>query len=192
MVTKQNRWKMLVLSILSISVLGGVALGATTLVNMQIISWTTTIGSPTALSFSTSLIASSSEQTLEQAFSGANDYFFVQDLKGTDPWYSTTLQLSGALTAGSNTIPTANVYFKTLSSTPDFLSGTVNPRVVLDGAAVSYQNLSAARTFILRANAANSWVIGKYGSKVSLKIDVPAWQAVGTYSTNLVYTLIEN
>ena len=192
MVTKQNRWKLLVLSILSISVLGGVALGATTLVNMQIISWTTTIGSPTALSFSTSLIASSSEQTLEQAFSGANDYFFVQDLKGTDPWYSTTLQLSGALTAGSNTIPTANVYFKTLSATPDFLSGTVNPRVVLDGAAVSYQNLSAARTFILRANAANSWVIGKYGSKVSLRIDVPAWQAIGTYSTNLVYTLIEN
>jgi hypothetical protein len=42
------------------------------------------------------MTSSNSTQSLEQNFStsGAN-YFYVQDLKGTDSGYNTTLQLSG-------------------------------------------------------------------------------------------------
>jgi hypothetical protein len=118
--------------------------------------------------------------------------FSIQDLKGADAWYSTTLQISGPLTAGTNTIPTSNISFKTVGATPTLVSGTANPRVTLDAWATAYQNFSSTRTFMVRTNAANSWVLGQYGVQIWLKIDVPAWQAAGTYTTSLVYTLIEN
>ena len=62
----------------------------------------------------------------------------------------------------------------------------------MDAATAWYQALNASRNYIKRNNAANSWVIGYYGSLINLKIDVPAWQPAGAYVGTLVYTLIEN
>lgn len=184
--------KSLVIGALALATVVGATYAANTTLNMQIIPGTVTIGSPTSFSFSSTLNASDATQSLEQAFNTASDYFYVQDLKGADAGYSTTLQVSGPLTAGTNTIPAANISFKSVGATPTLLSGSANTRVVLDNGTSAYQAFSSARTFILRANAANSGTIGKYGSQVSLKVDVPAWQAVGTYTTNLVFTLIES
>ena len=166
---------------------------ATTTLNMQVLAWPISITSPTGLSFTGTITASNTIQSLEQNFNTSGAYYFtIQDLKGADAWYNTTLQVSGPLTAGSNTIPTSAISFKTSAATPTLLSGTANTRVVLDAGATSYQNFSSTRTFIVRNNAANSAVLGQYGSQIWLKIDVPAWQWAGTYTTSLVYTLIEN
>ena len=160
---------------------------------MQIVSWSITIGSPTALSFTNTITSSNATQSLEQDFSSSGtNSFYVQDLKGTDSGYNTTLQLSGGLAAGSNTIPTSSVFFKSASGTPTLLSGMANARVVLDSWSTAYQNFSSARTFITRAAGVNNGTLGQYGAQIWLRIDIPAWQAAGTYTTSLVYTLIEN
>lgn len=159
---------------------------------MQIIPGTVTIGSPVGLSFTSTLNASDVAQTLEQSFNGVGDNFYIQDLKWADGGYSTTLQISWPLTAGASTIPTSNISFKSLSASASLLSGTANARVTLDNGAAAYQNFSSARTFLLRSNGTNNWTISRYGAQIALKVDIPAWQAVGTYTTSLVFTLIEN
>ncbi len=166
---------------------------ATTTLNMQVLAGSVSITSPTGLSFTGTITASNAIQSLEQNFNTSGAYYFtVQDLKGADAGYNTTLQVSGPLTAGSATIPTSAISFKASAGTPTLLSGTANPRVVMDAGTAAYQNFSSTRTFIVRNNAANSSVLGQYGSQIWLKIDVPAWQGAGTYTTSLVYTLIEN
>jgi hypothetical protein len=56
----------------------------------------------------------------------------------------------------------------------------------------SYATLDAARTYIKRDTLANLWVVGQYGALPQLQVVIPAYQAVGTYSATLVYTLYEN
>jgi hypothetical protein len=164
---------------------------ADTTVNMSITAGAITYGAPTAFTFTTPLNASFSAQTEQEVFSGAANYFWVQDLKGTNSGYVTTLQLSGNMTAGSNIISWSNVSFRAFGWI-NVISWSANPRVVLDAGTSWYQALNTARNFIRRNNAANSWVIGYYGANIDLKIDIPAWQPAGAYTGTLVYTLIEN
>ncbi len=93
------------LSLLSLTVLVATigltssAQAANTTVNMTITAGTVTYGSATSFTFASTLSASFSAQTINQDFTGAANYFWVQDLKGADSGYNTTLQLSGNLTA---------------------------------------------------------------------------------------------
>lgn len=164
---------------------------ATTTVSMSITAWVVTYGAPAALTFSTTLSASFDAQTLSQWFTWASDFFWVQDLKGADSGYNTTLQLSGNLVAWSNVISWSNVSFQAVGSI-NVISWSTNPRVVLDAATSSYQALNTSRNYIKRTNAANFGVIWYYSSNINLKVDVPAGQAAGSYAGTLVYTLIEN
>lgn len=164
---------------------------ADTTLNMQVTSGTVSIWAPTSLTFVSTIAASDTTQSLEQPFTGWN-YFFVSDLKGADAGWNTTLQLSSPLTAGSATIPTSNVSFKVNGAAPTLMSGSANPRVVFAWWTSAYQDFWSSRSFVIRTNAANAWIIGKYGAEMHIKIDVPAYQAVGSYTTTLVFTLIEN
>lgn len=188
--------KLKISSIVSLAVLASTMMmqtthAASTTLQFQINNWLITYGWPTSLTFSSALNVSFWAQTINQDFTWAANYFWVQDLKGIDSWYNTTLQLSWNLSSSGNIISGSNVSFVAVW-TISVLSGTTNPRVVLDAATAWYQALNASRNYIKRNNAANSWVIGYYGSLINLKIDVPAWQPAGAYVGTLVYTLIEN
>ena len=167
------------------------AQAANTTVNMQITAWTVTYGAPAALTFATTLTTSFSAQTLAQDFTGTTNYFWVQDLKGADSGYNTTLQMSGNLVAWSNVITGSNVSFKSVGSIVT-VSGTANSNVVFDAATTAYQALNTSRTFIKRNAAANLGKIGYYAGNINLQVNVPAGQAAGSYAGTLVYTLIEN
>jgi hypothetical protein len=171
--------------------LSSFANAADTTVNMQITAGTITYGAPAAMTFATTLTTSFAAQTLSQDFTGASNYFWIQDLKGANSGYNTTLQMSGNLVAGTNVISGSNVSFKSIGAITT-VSGTVNAGVQYDAASLGYQALSTTRTFIYRPNAANAGKIGYYGGNVNLKVDVPAAQAAGSYAGTLVYTLIEN
>ena len=179
------------LAVLAWSMIMQWADAANTLVNMQITPGTVTYGAPAALTFATTLSTSFSSQTLAQDFTGVANYFWIQDLKGADSGYNTTLQMSGNLVAGSNNIPGANVSFKSVG-TITTVSGTVNAAVQFDAWAAAYQALNVSRTFVYRPIAANAGKIGYYGSNINLQVNVPASQAAGSYAGTLVYTLIEN
>lgn len=189
---KTKLWAMLSLGVLAWSLLLTIgAQAANTTVNMQITAGTVTYGAPAALTFATTLTTSFAAQTLAQDFTGSANYFWVQDLKWADSGYTTTLQMSGNLVAGSNAISGANVSFKSIGSIVT-VSGSTNTWVVFDSATTSYQALNSSITFIKRLNAPNAGKIGYYGGNVNLQVNVPAGQPAGSYAGTLVYTLIEN
>lgn len=162
-----------------------------TTVSLTITPGVITIEQPGALTFATSLTASFNSQTLQQAFTWVSNYFIVQDLKGTDSGYNTTLQMSWDLVAWSSAISGSAVLFRA-AWTINVISWSTNPRVVLDAWTSAFQSLNSSRSFIRRNTAANSWVIGRYGANIEMRVDVPAWQAAGSYVGTVVYTLIEN
>ncbi len=189
---KTKIWAFLSLSVLTAGlVVTSISQAANTTVNMQITAGTVTYGAPTALTFATTLSTSFAAQTLVQDFTGAANYFWIQDLKGADSGYNTTLQMSGNLVAGSNVISGSNVSFRSVGSIVT-VSGTVNSNVIFDAATSAYQALNTSRTFIKRNSGANLGRIGYYGGNVNMQVNVPAGQPAGSYAGTLVYTLIEN
>lgn len=150
------------------------------------------IGSTGSFDFGTYTVASSA-QTVTGAFT---DEFWVEDLKGADSGYYTTLQLAADLSGpGGATISSANVSVKTAntgSAGVTTMAGSSNTNVVVDAGMSSYQSLDSARTYIKRDTAANNGVIGKYGALPQMQVVIPAYQSVGVYTATLVYTLYEN
>jgi len=84
------------------------------------------------------------------------------------------------------------VQFKASSTTPVLITGTANPRILIDANAGSYQAMHIARTYIYRDAALNTGVLSRYGQSIWLKVIVPANQPAGAYVGTIVYTLIEN
>lgn len=132
---------------------------------------------------------SSTDQTVTGAFT---DYFSVEDLKGSDSGYYTTLQLSGDLTGpGGATIGSGNVSAAVPSTGTDLITGTANALVEIPASLLNYSTLDTARTYIKRDPAANFWTVGHYGQYPYLQVVIPAFSAVGTYTGTLVYTLFD-
>lgn len=122
-----------------------------------------------------------------------SDHFWVQDMKGADAGYYTTVQLSGNLQwPGNEFIPAANLEMRVVGD-PATLDWSPNTRVQTDtGIKGNWVSMETARDFIRRDNATNHGVIGRYGVKPEMRLDIPWFQSVGNYTGTLVYTLYEN
>lgn len=161
------------------------------LMSLPIAEGTVTISSPTSFAFD-STPASFITGIVTKDFTGVTNYFTVNDLKGSDTGYTTTLQIASDLVTGAYRISSGNVAFKADYPVAHLLSGTTNPRVITDSNATGgFQALNNARTFIYRNTALNTWVISQYGQHITMQITIPAGQPSGVYSGVLVYTLIE-
>ncbi len=163
------------------------------IVSLPISAGTVTISAPASFGFSSISVAFDA-QLITNDFTGTDNRFIISDLKGHDSGYTTTLQLTGDLVStGGSSISSGNVYFRSLGPTGFLLSGTANPRVIIDSAATGgYQPLNNTRNFIYRDEALNTGVLSAYYQNISMQISVPASQAAGNYVGTLVYTLIEN
>ena len=165
------------------------ATGANTTVQVEILPGDICIAATGSFDFGDYTVTSAI-QTVTGAFT---DFFTVDDLKGTDSGYYTTLQLSGNLAgSGTNSISSGNVYAQVGSTGTTLLSGQANANVQVATGMLSFSALNNAVTFIKRDTATNNGVVGKYGALPTLRVDIPAYQAVGTYTATLVYTLYEN
>lgn len=164
----------------------------TTQVQVKILPGTVCIWSTGAFDFGNYQV-SSSAQTVSGAFTSP---FYVDDLKGADSGYYTTVQVNAALVGpGGATIPNSNVYMKTAAIGNPWittLAGTPNTRVIIAAGMASFQSLDTPRQLINRNTAANFWVLGQYGVNPLMQLIIPAYQAVGTYTGTLTYTLYEN
>lgn len=171
---------------------GATTCSTTTQVSVSILPGNICIASSGSFNFG-SFTVSSSAQTVSSSFTASSGYFIVDDLRGSNSGYYTTVQLSGALTqsGGSGTIPAANVYMRATGGIT-LLTGGANPRVSVDTGMNNFQSLDIARQLIERPNQANFGVVGRYATLPTMQLIIPAYQAVGTYTATLVYTLIEN
>ena len=142
---------------------------------------------------------SSSATTSSATF--ANE-FWVEDLRGADEGYYTTLQIASTGLQSPTTstdIPAANVSVKTAATGAGgitLMGGSANSQVVVDAGMAAFQTLDSARTFIKRddssAGAGNGGLVGQYWVAPEIQVVVPAYTAVGSYTWVLTYTLIEN
>ena len=167
----------------------------TTAVQLDILPGDMCIGSTGAFDFG-SFIVSAISQTVTGAFAGADGYFYVDDLKGDDLGYYTTIQLNADMDGpGSATLSSGNVYMKTPaigSGGITTIAGSVNSNVEVHPSMTGYQSLDVARQLIIRDNTSNLGVIGQYGVLPELELVIPAYQAVGLYTATLTYTFYEN
>ncbi|USN54496.1 MAG: hypothetical protein H6765_08270 [Candidatus Peribacteria bacterium] len=164
------------------------ATGVDTQVQVELLEGTISIYATGNFDFG-SYTVSTSNQTVTGAFT---DYFSVEDLKGADSGYYTTLQMSGDLAGpGGATIPDANVSASVASTGVVTITGGVNPRVEVAAGLLSFSALDSATTFIKRDTAANFGVIGHYGTLPTFQVVIPAYQPVGLYTGTVVYTLYE-
>jgi hypothetical protein len=134
-------------------------------------------------------------QIVTGAFVWTGGYFYVDDLRGANSGYYTTVQMSGNLVGVGWTIAGSNVSMKTTATGAGgitLLAGTANPLVQIQAGMSAFQTLDVARQLIIRNTAANSWVIGQYGVLPQMQLTIPAYQSVGTYTGTLVYTLYTN
>ncbi len=148
-----------------------------------------TIGQTGALDFG-SLAVSTTEVTQEKKF-GTGNYFRVQDMKGADDWYYTTLQVTD-LSGANGTIPAANIAAKVDTVNTSVINGSANANVVVSNTLLNYTPLNNAITFIKRDSAPNAGKLGQYAAFPWLQVTIPAYQAVGSYQATVTYTIIEN
>ncbi|USN57412.1 MAG: hypothetical protein H6766_03050 [Candidatus Peribacteria bacterium] len=139
------------------------------------------------------------DQTVEGQYAAATneEYFWVKDLKGADTGWYTTVQVSDMIGA-NGTIPAANISLKVDPATVTKLSGKVNSLIEIASTWSTYQVASSPLTFIERstggAQAAgpNGGKLSMYGVLPWVQVVIPAYQEVGSYTSTITYTLIEN
>ncbi|MDD3262833.1 MAG: hypothetical protein PHR61_03220 [Candidatus Absconditabacteria bacterium] len=158
-------------------------------VYLTILGGNVTIGTTGAFDFG-SFPVSSTENLVEKQFTG-DDYFRVDDMKGADEGYYTTLQVTD-LSGANGSIPATNISTKVDSTSTTLINGTDNANVVVADGLLNYTPLNTAITFIKRDTGANAGKLGRYAAFPRLQVTIPAYQSVGSYQATLTYTIIEN
>ena len=119
-----------------------------------------------------------------------SNYFKVDDQKGSLSWYYTTLSVSALTGANWITIPSSAIQIK--ADPIVTLSWTYNSSVFINPGITSYISASSPIQFIKRN--ANTWpyTVWTYWSKIWMRLNIPAYQSVWSYSGTITYTLYEN
>lgn len=119
------------------------------------------IGSTGTFNFG-SFVTASTIQTVTGAFVGSGGYFYVDDLRGADAGYYTTVQVGNLAGPGSATLGSGNVYVKTAtqgSAGITLMAGAANTNVQIQAAMSAYQSLNTARQLIIRNTGTNNGLI---------------------------------
>lgn len=158
-------------------------------VYLSILGGNVTIWATGSFDFGSFTVASTETVTGKQ-FTG-DDYFRVDDMKGADSGYYTTLSVTD-LSGANWIIPAANVSVKVDTVNTTLVNGTANTNVVVSSTLLSYTPIDGAVTFIKRDTAANAGKLGRYSAFPWLQVTIPAYQSIGSYQATVTYTIIEN
>lgn len=158
-------------------------------VQVQILPGDICIGTTGAFNFG-QYMALNTGQTVNGSFTNP---FWVDDLKWSNTGYYTTVQLSGNLQGpGASFIPSSNVFMSVSTTWVTTMAWSSNPNVSVAAGLLSYTPLNSAVTFIRRPIGTNNGLVGRYGSTPLMRVVIGAYQAVGTYTATMVYTIYEN
>jgi hypothetical protein len=182
--------------------------GGTTLVTWSIVSWywqfITNIADGNYITFwvinngtlciewaDTFTLGTYTTKSISQNIEIKSDYFKVDDQKWSNTGYYTTLSVSTLTWLSWNTISSAASI--QISADPIVtLSGTANASVILDNSITSYITANTPVTFIKRNMWSGADIRWTYGSKINLKIVIPAYQKADIYTGTITYTLYGN
>lgn len=119
--------------------------------------------------------------------------FWVKDLKGAKKGYYATVQSSDLVWDVGWTeykIPAGNIRFTANEKEWDDwkLAWVPNSEVVVNG---DNADISEPFTYFDRAMDSTPWVLGKYGTKPTINLTIPANTPATSYKGTLTYTLID-
>lgn len=159
-----------------------------------VVSWSTVnIEVPETIDF-WSQSGSSMPATISKTLSGEAETFYLDDQKGSDQGYYTTIQISDFVwLAYSWVIPASNAKISISSGTMLTYAGVDNPDVFVN--TQSNTMLDSALTFIERDSWSNFLRIGKYypdPNNITIDLEVPSYQAIDSYAATLTVTLYDD
>jgi hypothetical protein len=149
--------------------------------NLEIAWWGLTIGNPANYNFGTVWV-SVDDQIITWQFT---DYFWLEDLEGSNSWYFTTIQCNGLKSNLGNTL--TGIYLKQNNLTK--LLWVDNPRVKIQSVFLDYYTINKPVTYLYRNPETNYWTISKYWDIPFLKIVIPWGTAPWTYVWTITFTL---
>lgn len=132
------------------------------------------------------IVASLEEQEQQATFS---DFFWIEDLRWSSRWYTTTVQvtdLTWNIDGVEYKIPAKNVLFK--SNDKVLIEWTWNAEVTVN----TNNNIENPVTYFQRKKWSTAWILGKYWTKPTLTVTIPASTPATTYKWVITYTLTEN
>ncbi len=116
----------------------------------------------------------------------------VEDLKGADSGYYTTIAVANMLHKFVTWEVLYNTNFERKADSVVLLTGNTNSNVVVGSIWSGYTVASGTNTFIRRDPGSNTNKTGGYASKLRFKANIPAYSYPGFYYWNFTYTLYEN
>lgn len=180
---------------------------ADTLMNLQITPWDLSFGAPSPINFPDTKVMNTWQTVIITAtgtynaqswwtangYNVANnpdDYFWVEDLYWSADWYCATLQISWWLTAWSGktiswTLVDAIVPWWTVTK----LAWSSTTWVIVQSWAQNWSEIWTAPLTIMQRTVDIWWLVWKYWVLPSLRINIPEYQTLGSYSWTLVYTV---
>ena len=119
--------------------------------------------------------------------------FWVKDLKWAQKWYYATVQssdLTWLVWGVEYKIPASNIRFTANEKEWDDwkLEWVANSEVIVNG---NNDSIAEPFTYLDRAAWTTPWVLGKYGTKPTINLTIPANTPAGSYKGTLTYTLID-
>lgn len=155
------------------------------------------IWSPETFDFGT-FEMSATARTVTWQF-GISWEWYVDDQKGADTGYYTTVQVSDMTDPlTSNVIDASNVSMQSNWTSAgndaweNVLAGQTSPRVYTNSPLLTaFVAINNPVEFINRDDDPNSWIVGKYYDLPYLQLVIPPYTPVGTYQGTITYTLYE-
>lgn len=129
-------------------------------------------------------------KSITRQLQAQSNYFKVDDQKGNLSWYYTTLSVSSLTWSNWASIPTSAIQIKADPVTT--LSWTYNSSVFVNPTITSYVSAASPVQFLKRNINTGPYTLWTYWSKLWMKINIPAYQSVWTYTGTITYTLYEN
>jgi len=173
-----------------------------TLAQLEIVPWIVTISAPDLLDFWTWAV-STSTQTVSidlTTYSWGTQYFAVKDLRWSNSWYYTTLDIWHlTVTWTSKQIDAFNIYATLTWSNSgitklDWLYWQAIPDEVVIPSSLTHIHINSALTVLERQSATtpDAWILWEYWIQPMFEINIPKYQEIWEYSGLMTYTLTEN
>lgn len=123
---------------------------------------------------------------LDSVITGFDDYFWINDLRGSNTGHYTTIQ-SNWLFWPNNALVT---WIDFMYNIPTKLAGLSNNTFVLTPN--NWIDITQPKLYFYRnTSITNGGVWNKYGESPFVKIDIPSWYPVWVYSWEITYTLYD-
>ena len=159
-----------------------------------------TITAPKTVDFREATV-SKTEQTLEVTLTDPNpkdpknhqNYFTVEDLKGAAAGYYTTISVTDLTDGNKKVIAAENLSVQVPKGKVHKLAGYADANVVVPKGTQEYVNFtSSSPATLIQRSVDSDGLVGRYGVLPKFRLTVPAFQALGSYTGTMTYTLIEN